>query len=166
MDLDTGWLERRAYLDLDPRAERAIRAAGLAFSDTANAERLLREAATLAPRHLAVQIAQYKFCLYKHRFGEAAGLARACVAALAEPLGLPADPLAVTLGMLHVDTREAETRSWLFAVQAYGYVLMRAGERDAGLRVLDHVIAIDPHDHSRTRGLRAVIAKADLPEED
>jgi hypothetical protein len=166
MELDTSWLERRTLTDLDPRAERAIRAAGLCFSDTARSEGHLREAEALAPGHLAVLIARYKFCLYKHRFAEAVGLAQACVAALGTALGLPRDPREVTAQQLDLGAREADTRAWLFAVQALGYVMMRAGETDEGLAMLDHVIAIDPLDQSRTRGLRAVIVKAGQPDDD
>jgi hypothetical protein len=166
MELDSSWLERRTLTDLDPRAERAIRAAGLCFSDTLRSERHLQEAEALAPGHLAVLIARYKFCLYKHRFADAVVLAEACVAALGTPLGLSHDPHAVSAQQLDLGGREAETRAWLFAVQALGYVMMRAGETERGLAMLDHVIAIDPLDQSRTRGLRAVIAKAGQPDDD
>jgi hypothetical protein len=88
------------------------------------------------------------------------------VAALGAPLGLPGDPRNVTVEQLDLGGREADTRAWLFAVQALGYVMMRAGESDRGLAVLDHVIAIDPQDQSRTRGLRAVIAKAGQQDDD
>lgn len=161
MSLASSWLELRTLPDLDPRAERAIRAAGLCFVDTERADFHLREAEALAPQHLAVLVARYKFSLYKHRFVEAAALAGACVAALGARLGLPEDPFHVVSAQLDLDSHEDDVRAWLFAVQALGYVLMRAGHRQRGIELLDHLIVIDHGDQSRTRGLRAVIAQTE-----
>jgi hypothetical protein len=55
---DEAWLHRRTHGDdLPAAAERALRAAGLAWQDEAIAEGRIHDALALAPGHLAVQIA-------------------------------------------------------------------------------------------------------------
>ena len=66
------WLDRRYYGgDLPAAAERALHAVGQDWHDEAAAERHIRAALALAPDHLAVQIAAYKFFFYRHRLAEA-----------------------------------------------------------------------------------------------
>ena len=75
------WLDRRYYGgDLPAAAERALHAVGQDWHDEAAAERHIRAALALAPDHLTVQIAAYKFLLYRHRLAEALPYAEACLA--------------------------------------------------------------------------------------
>lgn len=154
------WVRQRHYPDLDPRAERAIRKAGLSFSRDTAAEAHLQVAAKIAPEHEAVLVAQYRYYLYKHRFAEAAGYARAAVACVAGRLGIDADPLRIESGDLPEGVVEAELRAWLLACQAYGYVLLRAGYQKAGMAMLEHLAEVDVADHTRTGALLEVIRRA------
>jgi hypothetical protein len=154
------WLEQRHYTDLDPRAERALRSAGLLWHDEARAEQQLSEAADIAPGHMAVTIAHYRYYLYKHRFEEARRYAELCLALSSTELGLPSDPQRVTKAHADFAAADPRLRFWLFALQAYGYVLLRCGQHDAGLCVLGKVVDLDSMDETRTRMLIMVINRS------
>ncbi|MFM2419045.1 MAG: hypothetical protein RL385_3768 [Pseudomonadota bacterium] len=165
-DLHEAWLGQRRYTDLLPEAERALRQAGLYFLDAPRAEACLREAQRLAPTHPAVLIGHYRFYLYKHRYVEAARCAQACVVMAAQGIHVADDALAVTSDMLADVVSERDLRAWLFSCQAYGYVLIRAGEAEAGRQLLAHVVSLDTANHTRTDALLSAIALADAPDED
>jgi hypothetical protein len=153
-------MDQRHFTDLDPRAERALRAAGLSWHDEANAERFLGEAATLAPQHLAVVVAHYRYHFYKHRFERARGYAERCLSLGGAPLGLPGDFRHVTGSLANFVEPEPGVRFWLFSLQAYGYVLLRCGRRDEGMAALRKVVELDANDQTKTRVLMEVITGA------
>jgi hypothetical protein len=161
----SSWLDQRHYADLDPRAERALRAAGLSWHDEAEAERRLAEAERLAPLHLAVTVAQYRYRLYKHRFREAEVFARRCLALLSAELGIPQDPLQVTMAHAEFAAPSSRLRLWLFALQAHGYVLLRCGRHTEGMDALRRVMELDSSDQTKTRVLVDVIARAGRDED-
>jgi tetratricopeptide (TPR) repeat protein len=146
------WLERRYHPDLDPRAERALRAAGLAWQQESEAERQLRIAHELAPEHRAVAIAHYRYYLYKHRFAEALPHLERCLAMFASALaGQDMAELALT--------DAPEPRAWMFARQAYGYLLLRLGREAEGIAALEALVALDGRDQTKTRSLLAVVTR-------
>jgi hypothetical protein len=153
------WLEQRHYTDLDPRAERALRAAGLCWDSEAEAKRHLQEAADIAPEHIAVVVAHYRYHLYKHRFEEARSYAERCLALSSAELRLPADRMFVTSSHADFGAPNPQVRFWLFALQAYGYVLLRCGQREAGMTALGKVVELDKADQTKTRVLVDVIAR-------
>ncbi len=159
------WLEQRHYADLDPGAERALRAAGLSWHDEREAEQLLEEAERVAPTHVAVIVAQYRYRLYKHRFAEAETYAARCLSLASSGLGLPDDYRIVTGEHADFTASDARVRFWLFALQAWGYVLLRCGRHADGQRALAKVVELDRNDQTKTRVLVDVIARADLEEE-
>lgn len=154
-------LDGRYHPDLDPAAERAIRAAGLAWHDEPEAERQLAIAASIASDHMAVLTAHYRYNLYKHRYSPAQACAERMLAVTAQRLNIPLDWQQVR--PVHADfyARDPETRSWLFVLQAYGYVLLRLGRREQGIAAMRQVVALDAGDQTRTRILLQVIERAD-----
>ena len=58
------WLDQRDYDDLDGQAERALRAAGVAFQDDNQAEANLAAARAVAPTHRAAPDAKTRFWLF------------------------------------------------------------------------------------------------------
>lgn len=165
-DLSAAWLDQRHYPDLDPRAERALRAAGLSFRDEARAEQHLREASELAPGHMAVLVAHYRYHLYKHRFADAERYARRCLALSARELGLPENYLEVTGKERDLTSGGPAERFWLFCLQAYGYVLLRCDRHAEGVRALEKLVELDVTDQTKTRALLGVITRATAPDED
>jgi hypothetical protein len=158
------WLAQRHYPDLDPRAERALRAAGLSWQDEAEAERRLAEACALAPEHMAVLVAHYRYHLYKHRFREAERYAAQCLRQAARELALPLDYRTVRAEHADFASSEPRLRFWLFGLQAYGYVLLRCGRRQEGLATLEQLAQIDSTDQTKTRSLLCVIQRAGCEE--
>lgn len=154
------WLEGRYYADLKPAAEKAIRAAGLAWPDEPEAQRQLALAATLAPGHMAVLIAHYRYNLYKHRYAEARDTAARILTDLAQRLTIPADWRQVRPEHADFAADDADIRAWLFVLQAYGYVLLRLGELDQALAALRQLVALDRVDQTHTRALLRVIEHA------
>jgi hypothetical protein len=154
------WLDLRHYPDLDPRAERALRAAGLSWQDEIEAERHLADAERIAPAHMAVIVAQYRYHLYKHRFDAARAYAEKCISLCSAGLGLPDDFRAVSGLEVDFTASEPRIRFWLFALQAYGYVLLRSGQTVAGMTALRKVVELDRNDQTKTRILVDVIARA------
>lgn len=165
-DVSAAWLDQRHYPDLDPRAERALRAAGLSFGDDTRAEQHLREAQELAPGHIAVLVAHYRYHLYKHRFVDAERYARRCLALSARELGLPEGYLDVTGKERDFTSGGTAERFWLFCLQAYGYVLLRCDRRAEGVRALEKVVELDVADQTKTRALLGVIALAAAADEE
>ena len=159
-EASSSWLDQRHYADLDPRAERALRAAGLSWHDEVEAERLLSAAERTAPMHMAVAVAQYRYRLYKHRFQEAEAYAAKCLSLASAALGLPGDFRLVTSAHADFAAFEPRVRFWLFALQAYGYVLLRCGRGGEGTSVLGKVVELDRADQTKTRALIDVIARA------
>ena len=147
---ESEWLARRSHPDLPRAAEYALREAGLAFSHAEHAERHLARAAALAPDHDAVIIAHYRYYLYKHRFADALPYAERCIKRSAERLGVAVDLFEVTALPA---AEERLVRAYLFACQAYGYILVRSGETDQGRAVLKRLIALDEGNQSRTQEL-------------
>lgn len=154
------WLDQRYYDDLDPRAERALRAAGLSWHDEVHARQRLQEAADIAPGHMAVVVAHYRYHLYKHRFEEARGYAERCLSLSSAELRLPADYSLVTDTHADFVVPDPLVRFWLFALQAYGYVLLRCGQREGGMRALSKVVELDRTDQTKTRALVNVITRS------
>jgi tetratricopeptide (TPR) repeat protein len=145
------WLERRYHPDLDPRAERALRAAGLAWDHESEAESQLQIALELAPEHRAVAIAHYRYYLYKHRFADALPYLERCLGIFASALG--------DLDRAHSDHDTPELRAWMFARQAYGYLLLRLGRVPEGIAELEDLVETDVRDQTKTRSLLAVVTR-------
>jgi hypothetical protein len=154
------WLDQRAHPDLPSEAERSLRLAGLAWHREDQAEAHLARAAELAPGHLAVLVAHYRYHFYKHHYGQAERFARECLDRVAAELRMPAEPEAVTPEHADFAGDDPLVRFWLFAMQAYGYVLLRLGDEARGISVLEKVALLDTPDHTKTRILLQVIAQA------
>lgn len=154
------WLSRRDYLDLDARAERALRAAGASFQDDAVAERWLNEAAAIAAEHPAVLLAQYRYHLYKHRYEDAEQFARRCLEQVSKELELPSALLDTSPSDADFTSMDPRIRFWLFGMQALGYVVLRSGRLSEAKALLNKVIELDPSDQTKTRVLLGVIEEA------
>jgi hypothetical protein len=160
------WLNQRAHADLPSEAERELRLAGLAWHREPEAEAHLARAEALAPGHLAVLIAHYRYHFYKHHYARARHFAGACLDAVGGQLGLPRAFEAVTSAHANFRGDDPQVRFWLFGMQAYGYVLLRLGEEELGKAVLEKVTALDVDDHTKTRVLLQVIAQAGAADDD
>jgi hypothetical protein len=153
-------VEQRSHPDLHPDAERALRLAGLAWHRESEAEGQLARAAALAPGHLAVLVAQYRYHFYKHHYELAALFARQCLDTVASELGIGTELESVTSAHADFGADDPRIRFWLFGMQAYGYVLLRLGQRQQGAAVLEQLAQLDRLDQTKTRVLLQVIERA------
>ena len=156
------WLDQRSIPDLDPRAERALRAAGQDFSNDALAEHWLTQAASLAPEHPAVLLAFYRYHLYKHRYPEAEVFARQLLAQSTAELGLPSVLMDTQPAHADFSAMEPQIRFWLYGMQALGWVVIRDGRLDEGKALMRKVVELDPSDQTKTKVLLDVIENAGL----
>lgn len=166
LDSAARWVNQRAHADLPSEAERELRLAGLAWHREADAEAHLARAEALAPGHLAVLIAHYRYHFYKHHYEQARHFAEACLQAVGGQLGLPRAFEAVTSADANFRGDDPQVRFWLFGMQAYGYVLLRLGEADRGQAALQKIAALDVDDHTKTRVLLQVITQAGHEDDD
>jgi hypothetical protein len=160
------WLHQRSHPDLPPEAERALRSAGLAWHREEEAEVHLARAAELAPGHLAVLVGHYRYHFYKHHYDRAERFARQCLDRVATELRIPSELDAVTAAHADFTGDDPLVRFWLFAMQAYGYVLLRLGDEARGTAVLEKVTTLDTPDNTKTRVLLQVIARAGTEDDD
>jgi len=121
--------------------------AAAAYRNGPVAERHLKEARELAPRHPAVLIGLYRFYFYKGRLCEALAVARTCLKVAADGLGLPDD-------WRLVQSQEADfsdygarlPRFYLFTLKAYAYLQLRLGETSEGNEAVLKLLELDPTD--------------------
>lgn len=160
------WTDRVYYGgDLPRAAEKALHMAAASWDDPAAAEAWLTEAQGIAPDHRAVKLGHYKYHFYRNNLVAAAPWALACVRDAGRALNLPADWRVVTAGDARFDSLEPEPRFYLYALKAYGYVMVRQGRIDEGLEALRTVAALDPADRTATAGLIALIERGPDPED-
>jgi tetratricopeptide (TPR) repeat protein len=159
MDLSTEalWLNGRFHPDLPPEAELAIRRAGALYHRTREARAELERALELAPEHLAVWIAHYRFHFYKHDYAQAETCARRCLSLVGKALSLAESLNEVSAPQLEPLCEDERLRFWLFAWQAYGYVLLRLGREAEGEEIFERLAALDTRDFTKTRVLLEVI---------
>lgn len=156
------WLDLRSIEDLDPRAERALRAAGQSFEEDAVAEQWLLQAATIAPDHPAVLLGQYRYHLYKHHYREAEQYARRCLAQASAELGLPSELLETRATHAEFSSCDPRVRFWLYGMQALAYVVIRAGRAHEGIVLMRKVVELDATDQTKTKLLLAIVENADF----
>jgi tetratricopeptide (TPR) repeat protein len=134
---------------LPEHAEDHLRQAGRAYAQSEIAEQHLREARQIAPDHVAVLIAFYRFYFYKGRLEEALEIARTCLAKAAVDMGLASrsvdDWKQVTREDAAFDTYDAVLpRFYLFTLKGYAYLQIRLGNIAEGRDAVMKVLELDP----------------------
>lgn len=112
------------------------------------AEALLDKAAALAPDHLVVLVARYRYYFYQHRIVEAQAVVWQAIAVSGAALGLPADGRDLGPDAIAVAARQSMTltRFYLSSIKAAAYVKMRLDEIPAAIALLQALVAIDEAD--------------------
>lgn len=148
------------YFDepLDVRAESLIEQAAQTYGSP-EAEDKLRQAEAIAPEHLSVLVALYRYYFYGHRYGAALAIASQAMSVVARRLNFAADWAAVDADdIVHATIGRAElARFYLHALKGAGYLHLRLGDVEEGLKRLDHVAALDPKDRIGAKALADVV---------
>jgi tetratricopeptide (TPR) repeat protein len=127
----------------------------------------LREAREIAPAHVAVSIAFYRFYFYKGRLAEALQIAQACLARAGDELGLAADWRAVRCGDAEFDRYDAVLpRFFLFTLKGYAYLQMRLGNVAEGREAVMKVLELDRSDKLGAKVLLGVLERMGKADDD
>lgn len=147
--MDAGALEDlpTSTAGLPPQAALHLESAGLAYAEAATAEAHLDEAQALAPEHLAVHVARYRYLFYKGRLQEALTQLAVCFEKASAQGGLPSDWRTATRGSYRFGDFEAPwPRFYMFALKAHGYLCLRLGLLEEGRAAASKALELDPED--------------------
>lgn len=148
---------------LEPLA--AVAAASELWHEPERAEALLLAAMAAAPDSEAVMVALYRFYFYRGELEKALDLAERCIAHAAEEIGIDPDwRRGAASGFDFGDYALPRHRFYLFALNAYGYLLARLGRKEAAEEALSAVMRLDPNDRIGSRQLLGMLRAG--PEED
>ena len=116
--------------------------------DAEAAEACLQRADSLAPDHLTVLVALYRFYFYQRRYPETLAIADRCIVVTARELGIPEDWRALDQARFGhaVQASMTLTRFLLLAMKGAGYVLLRMNRPAEALARLECIAAFDEHD--------------------
>ncbi len=132
-------------------AERHLREAGRAYAQDEVAERHLWQARRIAPDHVAILIAFYRYYFYKGRLDEALEIARTCLVKAAIDMELAPNLIddwrQVTAKDAVFDSYDAVLpRFYLFTLKGYAYLQMRLGNFVEGRDAVMTLLELDPSD--------------------
>jgi tetratricopeptide (TPR) repeat protein len=109
------------------------------------AERCLLRAQLLAPDHLTVLVALYRFYFYRQRYTETLATAERCIIAAAREVGIPDDWRRLDHAYFAHAVQQSMplTRFLLLALKGAGYVLLRMNRPAEALERLECIAAFD-----------------------
>jgi tetratricopeptide (TPR) repeat protein len=168
-DMDAGALEElpTSTTGLPPLAARHLESAGLAYAEAATAEAYLDEAQALAPEHLAVHVARYRYLFYKGRLEEALTQLAVCFEKASAQGGLPSDWRGATRGAYRFGDFEAPwPRFYMFALKAHGYLCLRLGRLEEGRAAASKALELDPEDKVGAKLLLEVLDRIGREDDD
>ena len=141
------WLLPSPECPLAPEAARELACANRAYQEALRAETHLRRALAIAPDHLEVWIALYRFYFYSGDLEQASGWATRCIERTARELGLPPDWQEVSAGGRDFSDFDAvKPRFYLFALKAWSYLQIRLGNLKLGRAAAEKLLELDPRD--------------------
>lgn len=150
---------------LDDEPDGLIREASLRYAE-GTAEPLLLRAYFLAPNHLSVLVALYRFYYYQHRLRDAQVVAERALGITAQRLGFPSDWRELSLRHLGegVPLNMGLVRFYLMTLKAAGYLALRCGEVESGLAMLEKLTEMDAGDRLGSHVLLDVARRAQATE--
>ncbi len=151
------------YFDepLDENVERLLKAAGEQYG-TPEAELMLLQSYLMAPQHLTVLVALYRFYFYQHRHGDALVVADRALEVSANMLDFPSNWRYLSLPDVGAGAMKSMglVRFYLLALKAAGYLYLRVGDRDKGIAMLSKVTELDESDRLGAGALLDVVSQA------
>ena len=141
---------------LDPEAQALIEAASSYYGEAAaEAERCLLRAHLIAPRHLSVLVALYRFYYYQHRYDEALRVAEHALETAGAALHLHGDWRSLTVSAIAAAGARSMNmlRFYLLVLKGSGFLCLRMDRRAEAAERLGMVTAFDPGDRLGARFL-------------
>lgn len=131
------------------------------YSD-GQAEADLQRAYHLAPDHLMVLVALFRYYVYQQRFPEAVNISQRAREVVRKQLGLPHDWRVLSEAQLYSgrENNMVMIRFYLMCLKGEAYLYTRQGELDKGIPLLEKVIEMDSNDQLGAAALLAVIRES------
>jgi len=137
------------YFDepIEEKVNQLINEASENYGET-DVEPLLLEAYNLAPTHLSVLVAVYRYYYYQHRLDDALVIAEQALAVSGERLRFPSDWQNVTNDHLGAGALVSMgmLRFYLLALKAAGFLNLRLKRWEDAIKMLMKVVGLDQSD--------------------
>ncbi len=129
---------------------------------SAESEDLLLRANLLAPQHLTVLVALYRYYFYQHRFEDALLVGESTLAVAGRRLNFPETWMYLNEANLGEGVMRSMglVRFYLMVLKATGYINLRLGYFDIGQAMLKKLVELDSHDRMGGKALLDVLYKS------
>ena len=123
------------------------------------AESLLLRANLMAPQHLIVLVALYRYYFYQHRLEDALLVAESALAVVGRRLEFPDTWLYLREANVGAGVMLSMglVRFYLMVLKAAGYINLRLGNYATGQAMLEKLVQLDSHDRIGGKALLEVI---------
>ena len=123
------------------------------------AESLLLRASLMAPHHLIVLVALYRYYFYQHRFEDALLVGESALAVAGRRLEFPESWMHLHEANLGAGVMRSMglVRFYLMVLKASGYINLRLGYFDIGKAMLEKLVELDSHDRMGGKALLEVL---------
>ena len=146
---------------LAPEIARLIVAAADNYGSE-EAESLLLRASYLAPKHLMVLVALYRYYFYQHRLEDALLVGESTLAVVGQRLNFPETWMYLNEANLGEGVMRSMglVRFYLMALKATGYIHLRLGNFETGQAMLEKLVELDSHDRMGGKALLEVLGQS------
>ncbi|CDH43390.1 MAG: hypothetical protein IPL59_13510 [Candidatus Competibacteraceae bacterium] len=123
------------------------------------AEADLQRAYHLAPDHLMVLVALFRYYVYQQRFAQAIDISQQAREVIRQKLGLPQDWRTLSEAQLvsGQENNRVMVRFYLLCLKGEAYLYARLGELEKGIALLEKIIEMDSKDYLGAAALLAVV---------
>ncbi|MDD2701521.1 MAG: hypothetical protein PHH36_09815 [Sideroxydans sp.] len=130
------------------------------------AEGFLLRANLLAPQHLQVLVALYRYYFYQHRLEDALLVAESALAVVGRRLEFPDSWMCMREANIGAGVLRSMglVRFYLMVLKAAGYVHLRLGNVETGRAMLEKLVQLDSHDRIGGKALLEVVSEVEHEE--
>ena len=123
------------------------------------AESLLLRANLMAPQHLIVLVALYRYYFYQHRLEDALLVAESSLAVVGRRLEFPDTWVYLREANVGAGVMRSMglVRFYLMVLKAAGYINLRLGHIETGKAMLEKLVQLDSHDRIGGKALLEVL---------
>jgi hypothetical protein len=123
------------------------------------AEGMLLRASYMAPQHLMVLVALYRYYFYQHRLEDALLVGESALAVVGRRLEFPETWLYLNEANLGAGVLRSMglVRFYLMVLKATAYINLRLGHFEAGQAMLEKLVELDSHDRMGGKALLEVL---------
>ncbi|MDP2142704.1 MAG: hypothetical protein Q8J80_01115 [Gallionella sp.] len=123
------------------------------------AESLLLRANLMAPQHLVVLVALYRYYFYQHRLEDALLVAESSLAVVGRRLEFPDTWVYLREANVGAGVMRSMglVRFYLMVLKAAGYINLRLGHIETGKAMLEKLVQLDSHDRIGGKALLEVL---------